>query len=309
MAPDPVRLWDTATRRLRELTRGSPGMVSDVRVNDQALVSTPLSADHRPILIYGFHRGGTTYLQRLLNCTPEVCIWGEHAGVLSDYRRAYMRFAAAPVSATPGEAPSVALRNPRKWSPWVSKHSVDSYAALLRTHILSLFSVGDGRTRWGFKEIKYEDPADAAFMLQLFPDARIVLLTRNAVDLFLSQYFVKWNREWRKQGLDACAREFTRLYRRRIEAFEAIAASSPNARIVNLESFRETSESFERLINFLDLSVRRFDHKALAVANEALVGSSFANMGIEAAPEEVAAVRAWIQQALTEAEVAGSGSA
>ena len=50
----------------------------------------------QPIFVLGFHRGGTTFVQRLLNCHEKVTIWGENGGIISDLRVMSERYAKSP---------------------------------------------------------------------------------------------------------------------------------------------------------------------------------------------------------------------
>ena len=42
-----------------------------------------------PILLLGSGRCGSTLLQRVLNSSPEITVWGEHAGFLTSIAQSY----------------------------------------------------------------------------------------------------------------------------------------------------------------------------------------------------------------------------
>ena len=45
----------------------------------------------QPIFIFTTGRSGSTWLQRILNVHPKVCIWGEHHGFIEDLANSYFK--------------------------------------------------------------------------------------------------------------------------------------------------------------------------------------------------------------------------
>lgn len=170
-----------------------------------ATASSYSDVDLHPIFILGFHRGGTTFLQRLINCSHDVTIWGEHRGVLKFYAQAHDQYLHSPITSAWAGQHGRPERKADQWTAWENKHSKEAYTEILRNHLLDLFAVADGQTRWGFKEIYYADEDVISFLKILFPDCRVLILRRDPVEIFLSQYFVRWQKGWRaKRSRSMC---------------------------------------------------------------------------------------------------------
>ena len=155
-----------------------------------------------PIFIFSSgQRCGSTLLQRLLNSHKDILIWGEqHGSIIQLYE----------------------MNN--KLLKWESNHRAqrkiylgkgyDNFTPNLvpsgreiidasRDYLLSLFAKSAnklGKKIWGFKEVRY-DYEISCFLLKLFPNAKIIWLTRNVVDCFISlkhweNTSSSWTREW-----------------------------------------------------------------------------------------------------------------
>ena len=140
-----------------------------------------------PLLIFASgQRCGSTLLQRFLSSHPDVMIWGEHNGVLTqfmaDFDRLYdwqqMFSHQFEVFLDDGYNNFVPNMNPRA-----------SYFARAHKYLIrDLWQVPAnevGCNIWGFKEVLYG--AEIALRIrQLFPETRIIHLTRNIFDCFIS---------------------------------------------------------------------------------------------------------------------------
>ena len=166
-----------------------------------------------PIFVLGMGRCGSTFLQHALCQVQDVWIWGEHDEMLSKLFDWY-----AWVSASEGIERS-ATQNARSkliasfpyveeadanafaWINGFSKHDVN---ALLREIIPRLFALNlpAGKTRWGFKEIRYNQHNFVVDrLLELFPLARVVYVMREPQRTIEGSLF-----SWHGQEIEAVIR-------------------------------------------------------------------------------------------------------
>lgn len=167
-----------------------------------------------PLLVLGAgQRCGSTLLQRLLCSHPDVMIWGEHAGQLrpfiasntrtriwsdQDGQRGRMEFEEG------GYQSFIANVMP-------GPDQIDDAA---RSYIRSLFAdpAADlGRTRWGFKEVRYGLPEVVAIR-RWFPELRVLHILRDPRDVLRS--LDVWERadgEWRRRDTEAAIADWTRI--------------------------------------------------------------------------------------------------
>jgi hypothetical protein len=172
-------------------------------LSDQiASPSAGLTPHDRPILIFAQHRGGGTLLTRLLNCHPDVVIWGEHGGLINHLADAdavaqcYTDLLAPRTDAEFDRYLARGTTPPETYDPWFSPLTARDYPDLCRAAIRTLFTRRlRPNQRWGFKEIRYHRPLVARFLARLCPGARIILLTRDAVDLCVSNIMVAWSQD------------------------------------------------------------------------------------------------------------------
>lgn len=243
-------------------------------------------ADLRPIFVLGFHRGGTTFLQRLINCSEDAMIWGEHRGILRFYAQAHAEYVDSPIRATQAGQYGRPETVVDKFTAWENKHSKETYTDLLRSHFIDLFAIGDGRTRWGFKEILYTDEDVVFFFKFLFPDCRILILRRDPVEIFLSQYFARWNKDWRANGLKQCAVEFTTRYNSQCAAYRAIAVDTERALVLDYKELADIGSSLPKTFEFLGLEHNKELMEKAAMVAKARVGSSFLTHDGQTASDE-----------------------
>lgn len=142
-----------------------------------------------PIFLLGAGRCGSTFQQVRLCETGNVWIWGEHSGVLAGLFR-WGGEAANNRQLTkyvyPREPVSSAeeietLQHDGRGMAWMNGFRRPDLMAAQRALVLELFAkrLPPGKTRWGFKEIRY-GPADRVplNLLRMFPAGRIVHTVR-----------------------------------------------------------------------------------------------------------------------------------
>jgi hypothetical protein len=167
-----------------------------------------------PILVLGTgNRCGSTLIQRLLSSHPDVLIWGEHGGQLSQLLAAgagihdwsnRLGSRARAMYADGGYQSFMANLVPE------NKHIDEA----LRAFLLALFAepaAALGRPIWGLKEIRY-GLAEATDLSRLFPDLRVVFVARNPRDILRS--LDDWERDagwWDRAGTEGAIRLWARV--------------------------------------------------------------------------------------------------
>jgi hypothetical protein len=170
------------------MTLGGAGQITGVEATD------------RPIFVFAQHRGGGTLMLRLLNCHPDVVIWGEHAGFINKLAETdqVIRYYGGLIGPRSDEEFTSFLAsdgaNLAHYSPWLTPLTVEDFTTWSRTIIREVFTRRvRSDQRWGFKEIRYHHELVATFLARLFPGGRFILLTRDPVELCVSNVLVSWS--------------------------------------------------------------------------------------------------------------------
>jgi hypothetical protein len=214
--------------------------------------------DEFPIFIMASGaRCGSTLLQRLLNSHEQVLIWGEQCGFLSsfilaieellDWKKRYEHH--RQIYLTEGHNVFSSNLLPLE----------DEIVLAAQIFVQSLFAVpalNMEKSRWGFKEVKY-DATVAMFLHNMFPNARVVHLTRHIIDCFIS--LKHWENEpgtWTRQSTECELQTWQRIN----ESFLAIADPLPWLLTMRYEDLvNEPKEELTRLCAFLGLSMEDLD--------------------------------------------------
>ncbi len=133
---------------------------------------------------------------RLLNCSPELVIWGEHNGFLSglatSYNKITSHFARSRIESVRKHVPEILGAHPfltdQKWSiEWINDFNTDDIKRLFKRLLLDIFahSIEEGQ-RWGFKEIQYS-VKEVKFLQTLFPESRFLFLIRDPLSVLDSK--------------------------------------------------------------------------------------------------------------------------
>lgn len=219
-----------------------------------------------PIFLLGTHRSGTTLLQRIINSSEDVVIWGEHGGFLSQVAEAYFLnledktiLRNIPQQNKPFDTPQAKikkLKNSKLWPAWCNWYSQKEVQNIFRSFIENFFNPSNVQKNisWGFKEIKYGQGCRTLEMLSdLYPDAKFVFIIRDPIDVVASNYFKSIRK---KSGLDSqltisCATEFKENCDFSIQE-EAEAWSKQNAYFQDFQeknSHRSLQVVYEELIS------------------------------------------------------------
>lgn len=121
-----------------------------------------------------------------------MLIWGEHGGILTPL--ALSRQAVENAKFIPKGYPNGLwmLQEPRpvqatKWTAWDSSFSKDGFDDRMKRFLDSLFAENvPHETRWGFKEIRYNQILIIKFLKHYYPKCKIIILIRNPVDTCIS---------------------------------------------------------------------------------------------------------------------------
>ena len=132
-------------------------------------------------------RTGSTLLQRFLNTSEDLLIWGE-PNFLMPLNSSYIK-SKGHFESVQWQKETVKKEGFKKaWSP-VLCPDVDSLKDGYRAFFETTYSkelADHGKTRWGFKEVRQNAYAHAVMMKELFPDSKIIFHYRNPYDVYES---------------------------------------------------------------------------------------------------------------------------
>lgn len=141
----------------------------------------------RPIFVLGCGwRTGSTLLQRLLCSHPEVHIWGENRGIVSDLQHALQTIAGLERVSEKHRA-EFEKHGSGGWIAMLNPPS-EGFRSGLRMLLESYYRDPArelGKERWGFKEVRY-DMSAVRFLRDLYPDSKFLLIVRHPADSLAS---------------------------------------------------------------------------------------------------------------------------
>ena len=153
----------------------------------------------RHVFIFGvWGRTSSTALQRLLNSTGQICIWGEPGAFIPDDLLALID-----KLDRKNRHPDEQRRKTGLQRAFSSKDHSQNYAmafpemapaiASLRQAFLQLFPTIEGVDRFGFKEIRLRDEQTLHVLRSMFPAAQFVFLFRDPLTQWPSVRAMKWD--------------------------------------------------------------------------------------------------------------------
>lgn len=260
------------------------------------LRGTTGGSHRRPVFLLGFHRGGTTFVQRLLNCHGQVTIFGENRAMLSRLRLMHRAWAlqarrldAASYSRFAGFAET--------FEPWASPVDGDVLLTQMAAFVESLYTVDPVSTVWGFKEIRHGNRPDIAFLRRLFPEAGLILLIREPRELLRSELYVAWSPA-RSVRLNRYVERFVGSYFRTIDAFTDAAKRWPDkAWIYSYEALRDGAP-LTRVFSRIGVSPDGVDRGLVRRVRRARVGSSFSGYQRDVPEAEASAALSQLNKSL-----------
>lgn len=162
-----------------------------------------------PVFLLSPGRSGSTLLQRHLNSSDDLILWGEHGGFLKEFGRAYRKWhnndhvqyllqsESVHASLLLSKKPAIGVD-----VEWTNNFTKEDFKEYLATMIRELFTIGvPENLRWGFKEVRYKGE-DIYFLRGLFPASQFVFIVRDPVHTLASMIiaFAKgrdvWESEW-----------------------------------------------------------------------------------------------------------------
>jgi LPS sulfotransferase NodH len=146
-----------------------------------------------PVFLLSPGRSGSTLLQRHLNCSSDLILWGEHGGFLRGLRNTYRGWSenkhVQHLLNKEGVYAKLLLSSQAAVGvdvEWTNNFSREHFKEKLANMIADLFTIDvPYQVRWGFKEIRYDDN-DVFFLKELFPDAQFVFVVRDPIDTLAS---------------------------------------------------------------------------------------------------------------------------
>lgn len=231
-----------------------------------------------PLFVLGFYRGGTTFLQRMLNCFEDLAIWGEHSGFLRDFARAYGSIRTSAVQKVNVADYANFSIYAGRFVSWANGFDADGFLAWQRSSIARLFDCPPG-LRWGFKEIRYNDTEMMQYLTALYPDCRILFLTRNPADILISRMLVRWESRFKDPAeIEGYCREFEAEWQVALAAAREMQCTSSNLAFVSYESLVEDQHIPSDLLDFLQVDSRTLNQSLYRRTLQSRAGSSFGDV-------------------------------
>lgn len=213
-----------------------------------------------PVFVLGLMRSGTTFVQRLLNCHPELTIWGEHGGALQPLLAELQ-----PVVFDAHHRQRIAqgfksrdsvigtIDDAEAFDPYVSPVPPEAYETLvddvIRAQLVELFSRGlPAGTRWGFKETRYAGTVFRS-LGRVFPAAQFVFVTRSVEPWMSSVVRAPFRDDLRPEQLDDAdavedaLESLLRLWTQRTTASLSFIEDDPERRLLISQEGLRTTEA------------------------------------------------------------------
>lgn len=244
-----------------------------------------------PVFVLSPARGGGTVLARILNCHPQLVIWGEHVGLIN--RLAEIDDMVSRVGhlmypkTEEAIADYVTFSDQRLtlFEPWANPFDRDSFRNSCRSLIEKIFTRGlrPGQ-RWGFKEVRYHRVLTAQFLVDLFPDAQFVILTRDTQDVAVSSILAPWSLRWFWAHRDVMPAELAEAIIRDVTyallvveaGLEAVRTHlGPRCLHLDYSQLREPNGGFvAQLFGFLGLTISELIAARIGTVLEVRAGAS-----------------------------------
>ena len=212
-----------------------------------------------PVVILSAGRSGSTLLQRIVNTSPNLVIWGEHGGMLSGVANSYQNLIYGKqlndfhYNRKDKVTKSLITGSYSKYNisiNWMNSFDKENSKDLFRNFIFSTLNQKVKLTstqKWGFKEILYSNNDNVVNMLvDLFPDTKFLFSIRNPLDAVLSMMFAFSSEDVRSKAIEM--NDFSTL-RKDIHNF----ASRLKRSLISFNEWTENPQINSMVIRYEDL--------------------------------------------------------
>jgi hypothetical protein len=222
----------------------------------------------RPVFLLGTGRCGSTSVQREFCLNSNLWLWGEHDGILRGLHdwiqrarnnRTIADFCFRRDDRSVEDIVAATDRDADNDIAWLNRFRADAFDDVWREAIRRLFatSLPAGKTRWGFKEIRYgPDDRVAEALLAAFPKSSIVHLVRSPAATIESSMIA-----WRRQavadfianddiaGVDGVYREFAARWALVTQYYLDLEAANPTrVKTVAVEQFARSKAALAEFL-------------------------------------------------------------
>jgi hypothetical protein len=204
-----------------------------------------------PVFIYAASwRTGSTLLQRIVNASKDIFVWGEPA-FLPEVRNLYER--------------AESYLNKVTWSRKTAFHSdAGKWAAVisppperLKTATRAFFeelyqeeTENFGMKRWGFKEVRSNAVANMCLLKNLYPDCKFLFLVRDPYDTYRSMKGKKFHANFREPM------EPVIVWRDNVTEFLEDTAIGKNALLIRYEDLTSITKDNNALLHKITDHIR-----------------------------------------------------
>lgn len=165
-----------------------------------------------PVFALSTGRTGSTLVQRVLNCHPDLVVWGEHFGFLNSFGSAHGQMCKPdqqlfPKTIAENKAPQLllpSLKNPGAAIEWANPLSLQEFERRVCNFMHNYFSSRlENHQRWGFKEIRYNNQETMSMLRAAYPQGKFIFIQRDPFEVTRSKVFafIKENK-WEKLKLE-----------------------------------------------------------------------------------------------------------
>lgn len=227
-----------------------------------------------PVFLISSGRSGSTLLQRLLNCHPDLVVWGEHHGFLNGLSYAFGQMGQKgnnnqfPILAALNAGPDTLLPTLGDASAgidWANPYSREEFGDQVRQFMAHYFGsrLAPGQ-RWGFKEVRYNNLTALDAFRELYPRGQFIFLKRNPLEVARSKVLA-WNgSKMKDMGLDERLEKIKRILaevRGHFKLYDEFSARNPEVCVqVRYEDLvGNASEAVSQLLSQLRLPESAFD--------------------------------------------------
>jgi len=241
---------------------------------DHTLAEPQLKSDQNPVFVISTGRSGSTLIQRLLNCHPDLVVWGEHFGFINGLANAWNQIRNSSTVAFPktAEENNAALKvlptltDPQAALEWVNPWSLEEFEAKVTSFLSNYFgSRMEKGQRWGFKEIRYNNMPALQMLRRIYPNGRFVFIKRDPIEVTRSKVFAfikenKWaefSEDEKRRKLEMMLKEEYSQYR----LFDTFLTRNMGIGVLlQFESLTSSmSAEMTTVLNHLQLDVKRYD--------------------------------------------------